>query len=157
MRQDFAKDAIKVGALLECFSMPSNIKYLLTEIGIAINYLQHLAVDKTLLNPYEIQVKDGDITNTLFTMFADNSQKNFAKRHITNAKLVIRNTANIKANWEFICDFVCPQYDNAPITLGIQLNLINDDLEVTNVFAESNALNANDLQSLPLILMLLQT
>ena len=157
MRQDFSKDAIKVGALLECFSMPSNTKYLLTEIGIAINYLQHLAVDKTLLNPYEIQVKDGDITNTLFTMFANSNQKSFAKKYITNAKLIIRNTANIKVGWEFICDFVCPQFNNAPITISIQLNLTNDDFEITNVFAESNSHNENDLQSFPLILMLLQT
>ena len=157
MRLDFTKDEIKVGALLECFSFPSNVKYLLTEIGIAINYLQNLAVDKTLLNPYELQVKDGNTTNTLFTLFSNNNQKDFAKKHITNAKLVIRNTANIKAGWEFICDFVCPQYNNAPITISIQLNLTNDDFEIEKVFAESNALTKNDLQSLPLILMLLQT
>ena len=74
MKIEFDKSEISVGALLGCFSIPSNAEYLITEIGIAINFYQNLAVDKNLLKPYQIDVYDGKKVHTLFSMFSNSNQ-----------------------------------------------------------------------------------
>lgn len=155
MKIDFQNNEISVGALLSCFSLPSNAEYLITEIGIAINYYQNLAVDKSLLNPYQIEIYDGKRLHTLFSMFTNPNQKQFIENHIQSARLVVSNTETITKDWEFICEFICPQFNDELITLSIKFNIAKDNLDITFVSANSKLMGKDEMRSLPLILSLL--
>lgn len=155
MKIEFDKSEISVGALLGCFSIPSNAEYLITEIGIAINFYQNLAVDKNLLKPYQIDVYDGKKVHTLFSMFSNSNQKQFIANHIPSAKLLVSNAEEITKNWEFICEFICSQFNDELITLNIKFNITKDDLDITFVSVSSKVMNEDEMRSFPLILSLL--
>ena len=155
MKIEFDKSEISVGALLGCFSIPSNAEYLITEIGIATHLYENLAVDKDLLKPYQIDSYDGTRIHTLFSMFSNPNQKQFIVNHIPSAKLVVSNTEEITKNWEFICEFICSQFNGDLITLNIKFNIIKDDLDITFVSASSKVMNEDEMRSFPLILSLL--
>jgi len=155
LKVEFDTSDISVSGLLGCFSIPSNIEYILTEIGIAINFYKHLAVDKTLINPFQLNVQDDSRTHTLFSMFSNPNQKQFIKQRITSATLVVKNATEITKDWEFSCNFVCEQFQNKAIILNIRLNITKDDLDIVSVSAESKLLTKDDLLSLPLFLSLL--
>lgn len=155
MKIEFDKSEISVSALLGCFSIPSNAEYLITEIGIAIHSYQNLAVDKDLLKPYQIDAYDGNRIHTLFSMFSNPNQKQFIANHIPSAKLVVSNTEEITKNWEFVCEFICSQFNDELITLNIKFNTSKDDLDITSVSASSKAMDKDEMRSLPLILSLL--
>ena len=156
MKLEFDKSEISVSALLGCFSIPSNAEYLMTEIGIAMNFYQNLAVDKSLVNPYQLQAHDNNRTHTLFSMFANANQKQFLKNHIPSAILEVKNTKELTKGWKLICEFICSQFNNVPITLNIKFNIAKNDFDIVSVSAESKLLTKDDLLSLPLILMLIQ-
>lgn len=156
MKLEFDKSEISVNALLGCFSIPSNAEYLMTEIGIAMNFYQNLAIDKSLVNPYQLQAHDNNRTHTLFSMFANANQKQFLKNHIPSAILEVKNTKELTKGWELICEFICSQFNNVPITLNIKFNIAKNDFDIVSVSAESKLLTKDDLLSLPLILMLIQ-
>lgn len=156
MKIEFDKSEISVGALLGCFSIPSNAEYLITEIGIATHLYENLAVDKDLLKPYQIDSYDGNRIHTLFSMFSNPNQKQFIANHIPSAKLVVSNREEITKNWEFICEFICSQFNNVPITLNIKFNIARNDFDIVSVSAESKLLTKNEMLSLNLILMLIQ-
>lgn len=155
MKVDFHKDEISVNALLDCFSIPSNMEYLLTEIGIAINFYQNLAVDKTLSNLYQLDIFDGNKLHTLFSMFSNSTQKQFIKNHIPSAKLIIKDATDIRKNWELICSFVCPQFDNKPIELAIKFHITKNNFDFVSASATSKLLKEDELRSLSLMLPLL--
>ena len=155
MKLEFDKSEISVSALLGCFSIPSNAEYLMTEIGMAMNFYQNLAVDKSLVNPYQLQAHDNNRTHTLFSMFANAKQKQFIKNHIPSAKLVVRDAKEIAKDCEFVCSFTCAQYDNQLIQLNIKLLITKKDFDVVSVSANSKVINKAELRSLPLIISLL--
>ena len=155
MKIEFDKSEISVGALLGCFSIPSNAEYLITEIGIATHFYKNLAVDKNLLKPYQIDAYDSNRIHTLFSMFSNPNQKQFIANHIPSAKLLVSNAEEITKNWEFICEFICSQFNGDLITLNIKFNIIKDDLDITFVSASSKVMNEDEMRSFPLILSLL--
>lgn len=155
MKIEFDKSEISVSALLGCFSIPSNEEYLITEVGIAINLYKNLAVDKDLLKPYQIDAYDGNRIHTLFSMFSNPNQKQFIANHIPSAKLIVSNTEEITKHWEFICEFICSQFNSELITLNIKFNIAKDDLDITYVSASSKLIDGDEMRSLPLILSLL--
>ncbi|QWE14362.1 hypothetical protein [Polynucleobacter sp. AP-Sving-400A-A2] len=156
MKLEFDKSEISVSALLGCFSIPSNAEYLMTEIGIAMNFYQNFAVDKSLVNPYQLQAHDNNRTHTIFSMFTNANQRQFIKNHIPSAMLEVKNTKEFTKGWELICEFICSQFNNVPITLNIKFNIAKNDFDIVSVSAESKLLTKNDLLSIPLILMLIQ-
>ena len=155
MKIEFDKSEISVGALLGCFSIPSNAEYLITEIGIATHLYENLAVDKDLLKPYQIDSYDGNRIHTLFSMFSNPNQKQFIANHIPSAKLVVRDAKEIAKDCEFVCSFTCAQYDNQLIQLNIKLLITKKDFDVVSVSANSKVINKAELRSLPLIISLL--
>jgi hypothetical protein len=127
----------------------------MTEIGIAMNFYQNLAADKSLVNPYQLQVRGKNRTHTLFSMFSNPNQKQFIANHIPSAKLVVSNAEEITKNWEFVCEFICSQFNDKLITLNIKFNTTKDDLDIASVSASSKAMDKVEMRSLPLILSLL--
>lgn len=142
MKLEFAEDEISVKALLECFSIPSNAKYLFTEIGIANK-------------PHQIQARDNNRTHTLFSMFSSDNQKRFINSYISSAKLIVKNATEFEKNCEFVCSFTCAQFENQPIELGIKLRLTKEKIDAISAYAISAQITEDELRSIPLILTLL--
>ncbi len=87
-------------SILRCLGMPNNIDYVAAEVSHFFSYQNNLSVDKDIIGPCEIIVRDSGCTNTLFRMHCSDEQKQFVSKNIIAADLCVDDGSALFRNWQ---------------------------------------------------------